>query len=423
MRIAVFTDAYWPRVNGVTVSVYLYSHTLARIGHDVAVFCPHYPKSDMFKAEPEESGARAPQIIKVPSMYLIISKEDRLAKFTRIRWVIDQLDKFAPDILHINTEFTMAEFAFHYSRLRKLPVVYTFHTLWEEYITNYVPNFPPLFLRFVVRTVFRSFLKRVDMIIAPTKDAELTIKRYKVNKEIKLLPTGIDPELFKRQQSEIEQFRAGMEARYPALSGKRILLYAGRIAKEKNIGFLMEVFPAIALKHPETVLLLVGNGPELDALKRESKRRDIGERCVFTGYMERGELALAYAMSDVFLFPSLTETQGLVTIEAMMSGLPVVAIGSNGTKMVMNGDNGGFMVRDDPAQFSEKVLLLLEDAALYREKAEEAKRHAEHWSIDSMAGSLVEIYEQTRAHFAASPSRQKGKSRPTHLPFPDRSEG
>ena len=175
MRIAVFTDAYWPRVNGVTVSVYLYSHTLARIGHDVAVFCPHYPKSDMFKAEPEESGARAPQIIKVPSMYLIISKEDRLAKFTRIRWVIDQLDKFAPDILHINTEFTMAEFAFHYSRLRKLPVVYTFHTLWEEYITNYVPNFPPLFLRFVVRTVFRSFLKRVDMIIAPTKDAELKL--------------------------------------------------------------------------------------------------------------------------------------------------------------------------------------------------------------------------------------------------------
>jgi glycosyltransferase involved in cell wall biosynthesis len=417
MRIAFFTDAYWPRVNGVTVSVYLYSHTLARLGHKVAIFCPHYPKSDVFKPEPEESGEGYPQIIKVPSMISILSKEDRLAKFTRVRWVSDKLDNFAPDILHINSEFTMAEFAFHYARLRKLPVVYTFHTLWEEYISNYIPNFSPFLLRFVVRTIFRSFLKRVDMIIAPTKDAEQTIKRYKVNKEIKLLPTGIDSELFKRQPDEAARFRAGLEARYPALRGKRILLYAGRIAKEKNLSFLLEIFSEIALKHPETALLLVGNGPELDALKKESRRHKIEDRCVFTGYMERGDLALAYAMSAIFLFPSLTETQGLVTIEAMMSGLPVIAIGSNGTKMVMNGDNGGFMVRDDPVEFSEKILLLLEDAALYREKAEEAKRHAEHWSIDRMAETLIEIYEQTRARFAAPLSRQKGKASPSHFPM------
>jgi glycosyltransferase involved in cell wall biosynthesis len=249
-------------------------------------------------------------------------------------------------------------------------------------------------VRFVIRGVLKNILRRSYRVLVPSPQIEAVVKKYKFKRETFLLPTGIDSRLFAHDSGEVKLFREKMEIQYPALKGKRILLFAGRVAKEKNLGFLLGILPGILARHPDTVLLVIGSGPDLDYFKEEADGRGVADHCVFTGYMERKDLALAYGISEIFVFPSLTETQGLVTLEAMFSGVPVVAIGEMGTIMVMGGDNGGFMVKNDPREFTRRVLELMEDRELYDRKVLEAKEHARFWSIDVITQRLEGIYEK-----------------------------
>jgi glycosyltransferase involved in cell wall biosynthesis len=400
MKIVMFSDAYWPRVNGVTVSVDTFSRSLIKAGHQVMIVCVSYP--DLETGPAPDGGEKTPdalKIVRVASLPAIVSKEDRLAIFSKWFWVAKQVEVFRPDIIHVNTEFIIAEFGFLYGRIYNLPVVYTFHTLWEDYAANYLTMFPVFICRFIARNIVKNMLRRAYKTIVPTLQIKAVVKKYNAKKETFLLPTGVDPGIFEHNSAETARFREEFEARYPALRGRRILLYAGRVAWEKNLEFLLDILPDIRSRCPEALLLFVGNGPDLEYFQREAEERGIGEHCLFTGYMERAELALVYAMSDVFVFPSLTETQGLVTLEAMFSGTPVVAIGEMGTVMVMGGDNGGFMVKNNAAEFSARVLDLLEDDELYRRKAQEARNHASAWSIDSLTRKLEAFYQETKRAF------------------------
>jgi glycosyltransferase involved in cell wall biosynthesis len=403
MKIVVFTDSYWPRVNGVTVSVDSFAQALVRRGNEVMIVCPFYPDSSIVErisesVEKIEKNEHQPEpiIIRVPSTSAILfSREDRIAKFDKLFWVSRQIDAFCPDIAHVNTEFMLAEFGFFYSRLRGIPVIYTFHTLWEDYITNYLPMLPPLLLKTFAKDTIKNLLRRADRIIVPTAQIHEVVRHYKIKKRPYLLPTGIDPVLFQHTTEEIAEYRSLLERKYPALKNKRVLLFAGRIAREKHIDFLLSIAPLVIERHPEVVFLFVGNGPDLYDFEERCQRLDMADYCIFTGYLNRADLALTYGMSTLFVFPSLTETQGLVTIEAMLSGIPVVAIGAMGTLMVMGGDNGGFMVKNDKNEFMERVFDLLEDAELYARKVAEAKIHAQEWTIDTITVKLEKIYRGT----------------------------
>lgn len=400
MKIVMFTDAYWPRVNGVTVSVESFSRALIKAGHEVVIICSFYPESQavdrmsnpvMDKRESSDD----PVVIRVPSYPLPISREDRLAKFHKWFWVSKQLNVFEPDVVHVHTEFIIGEFGFYYAKLHNLPVVYTFHTLWEDYAANYIPFAPEFLLRFIARRIVKHMAKRADCIIAPSEQIQEVLSRYNVKKRVHLLPTGIDPVLFRHTPDEVAEFRASFEARYPVLAGKRILLFAGRVGKEKNISFLLSCMPDIFERHEDTALVVAGNGPDLHLFMEEAESLGISGRCVFTGYLDRSDLALLYAASNIFVFPSVTETQGLVTIESMLSGTPVVAIGMMGTITVMGGDNGGFMVANNRGAFTSRVLDLLEDRSLWERKSADARTHALNWTIDTMTCRLEGIYRET----------------------------
>jgi glycosyltransferase involved in cell wall biosynthesis len=401
----MFTDAYWPRVNGVTVSVDSFSHALIRAGHEVMIICSFYPeeggKRKLHKGEVEKAGDMEPYILRVSSMPLPlpVSKEDRLAKFTQWFRVAKRIEHFNPDILHIHSEFVMAEFGYFYARLHNLPVVYTLHTNWEDYGPAYFPMAPRFLVRFLVHSIHKPVMRRADVIIVPTVRMRELLKQYKIKKPSPQLYTGVDPALFNYDRDVAVKFRADMEEEFPLLEGKRVLLFAGRVAAEKNVGFLIRILPGIVKRHPETALLVVGNGPDLYEFQEECERLGLSDHCVFTGYLDRKVLALTYGFSDIFVFPSLTETQGLVTIEAMLSGVPVVAIGAMGTAEVMNGDNGGFMVKNDPEEFTRRVFELLEDDELYRRKSVEAKEYAKAWTIDAMTVKLEDIYRETMAFY------------------------
>jgi len=397
MNIVMFTDAYWPRVNGVTVSVDSFSNALVNEGHDVLIVCSSYPEDAnipiIFKKEHET--AKKPRIVKIPSLPVFVSKEDRIAKFNKWNWVFKQVDLFNPDVIHVNTEMMIAEFGFWYARTHNLPAIYTFHTMWEDYAPNYFHMFPVFLVKFVIRGILKNVLRRTYRVIVPTSHIEEIVRKYKHDAITYILPTGIELNIFENDESAIEEFRVKFEELFPQIKNKRILLFAGRIGKEKNIGFLLSILPCIIDKHPDVILLIAGDGPDLEYYREEAKRLELEKYCVFTGYFDRKDLALVYAISDVFVFPSLTDTQGLVTLEAMISGTPVVGIGVLGTLAVMGGDNGGFMVKNDIAEFTGRVLELLGDPELYQQKSLEAKKHARLWSIEELTKKLIIFYEMT----------------------------
>jgi glycosyltransferase involved in cell wall biosynthesis len=398
MKIAMFSDAYWPRVNGVTVSVDTFSLALVKAGHEVMIVCSQYAEAGEAATEcPEgkkQAGRERIKLLRVPSYRVFFSKEDRAAKLSKRGWVEKQVDEFSPDLIHVNTEFLIGNFGFHYGKKRRLPVVYTFHTVWEDYAINYLPYVPEGILRFLVRKGQKYLVKRSTLVIVPTPQIEDMIRGYRVETKIHRLPTGVDPGLFYHEQTELAAFRARFEAKYPVLRGKRILLFAGRVTKEKNISFIIQLFPQLLKKYADLALLIAGNGPYFEYYMDEADQCGIGDLCVFTGYVDREELSLIYGISHIFLQPSLTETQGLVTIEAMLSGVPVVGIGALGTVQVMGGDNGGFMVRNDSEEFRDRVLDLLGDEELYRKKVLEARRHSQAGTIDELTQKLCGIYRE-----------------------------
>jgi len=396
MNIAMFTDAYWPRINGVTVSVDSFSRALINQGHNVLIVCSAYPDTNVpISFQTDSLETNDPKIVRVPSLPAFVTKEDRIAKLDKWNWVFKQVDAFDPDIIHINTEAMIAELGFWYARTHNLPVIYTFHTMWEDYGPNYFPFLPVFLVKYLIRRLLKNVLRRSYRVIVPTVQIEATVKNLRLNIQTSLLPTGIDKNLFNHDENESLTFRKRFEDHFPKLKNKRILLFAGRIGKEKNIGFLFKILPSIIEKHPDVILLIVGDGPDLEYYKEEARLAGIDGNCVFSGYLDRKDLALAYTISEIFLFPSMTDTQGLVTLEAMFSGTPVVAIGALGTLTVMGGDNGGFMVKNDTAEFTARVLELLDDPELRRNKAIEARVHSSPWSIEEVTKKLAALYQST----------------------------
>jgi len=390
----MFTDTYWPRVNGVTVSVDSFSHALINAGHDVLIVCSSYPHdaNNPVSLQKEIKEEKKPKIVKVSSMPAFISGEDRISHFYKWHWVFKQVDNFKPDIIHVNTEVILGEFGFWYARIHNLPTVYTFHTMWEEYAPGYFDFLPVSIVKYFVRRILTSVLNRSYRVIVPTQQIEDTVRRYKNDLITFHLPTGIDIKLFAHNEEEIVIFRRQFEEIFPQLKNKRILLFAGRVGKEKNIGFLLDILPKILEKHPDVILLIAGSGPDLDYYMEEARKKGIESYCMFPGYFSRSDLAFIYSIAEVFVFPSLTDTQGLVTLEAMLSGTPVVAIGVLGTLAVMGGDNGGFMVKNNAYEFTSRVLELLENDELRGIKSLEAKKHASAWSIEELTKKLIFLY-------------------------------
>lgn len=397
MKIAMFTDAYFPRINGVAVSVNSYANELVRLGYEVCVVCLEYSeeqqKSAFFneKASDESSPFK---IIRIPSSGLIWSKEDRVARLDKWHFIKKEMDEFKPDTIHINSEWMVGYFGALYARHRCIPYVYTFHTMWEDYIANYVSFLPEFSTRKIGKEVVKFYLKRAAVIIAPTSRIASVVQRYGIDRKVEILPTGIPESRSKFKLKRSLQISTRLYLKFPAIRGKKILLYVGRIVKEKNLEFLYDVLANVQKKNPHTALLMVGGGPTVEELKNSAVQRGLGGSVFFTGYIPSNDLVYFYRLAQVFVFPSKTETQGLVTVEAMMTGLPVVAIGEMGTLDVMQGDNGGFMVKDDPQEFAQRVDDLLCNQQLRKMKSQEAKLWGAKWSISELTPRLIECYEK-----------------------------
>ena len=387
MKIIYSTDNYWPRISGMAVSIDALKDGLANLGHEVYVFAPDYPNASEFDKKVGNAS-----IFRFPSIKLFFLEEDRLVSPLQKRAVFAAMRSIKPDIIHVHTEFSMGIYSSQYAKKHNIPLIYTAHTYWEEY-ADYISFLPDFIIKRAGANMRNLPFKYNSLITVPSSAMKTVLLSYGKEKPITIIPTGIVKDEFsgvtKKNKSEMGKI-ANINIDF---RNKIILLFVGRIGIEKNIDFLIDVVAKIIQIIPNVVLLIVGDGPYKENLQKRIKQKKVDHCIFFTGYIQREKLKYMYTYADVFIFASKTEAQGLVIIESMQCGTPVVAIGEMGIRDIMGNSLGGFMVEDNLDEFCQKTLLLLRDKDIYQQKSREALQYAGEWNNETSALKMQALYQ------------------------------
>jgi glycosyltransferase involved in cell wall biosynthesis len=296
------------------------------------------------------------------------------------------------DVIHIQTPFVAHYAGVALSARLGLPRVETYHTLFEEYLYHYVPFVPKVWMRALARRFSRNQCNNLDALVVPSGAVRQVLRAYGVTVPIEIIPTGI--ELDKLAGGDGAAFRA----RNGIAPGRPTLVHVGRVAFEKNIDFLLQVLVRVRQRIPDVLLVISGEGPAVRHLRKLTSRLGLGGHVLFVGYQERTQALLdCYRAGDVFVFASRTETQGLVLLEAMALGVPVVAAAILGTKDILDSGKGALVAELREDDFAAKIVTLLEDKALRERLSREAQDYAREWAARRMAERMAEFYGQVRA--------------------------
>jgi 1,2-diacylglycerol 3-alpha-glucosyltransferase len=378
MRILMISDVYFPRINGVSTSIQTFRRGLHATGHETVLIAPEYPG-----AAPDQETA----ILRVPSRGVPRDPEDRAMKLGALRALRAEIERLEPDLVHIQTPFIAHYQGTALARALRVPVVETYHTYFEEYLHHYVPLMPRAVMRFVARRFTVSQCNVLDALVVPSRAMEQALLDYGVRCPMHIIPTGMEMERFAGGNGQRFREQLGIAP------GQPVLVHVGRIAHEKNIEFLFRMFARVVRSKPGAVFIVAGEGPALASCKAYVRSLGIAQHVRFVGYLSRErELLDCYRAGDLFVFSSRTETQGLVLLEAMALGVPVVSTAHMGTADIMNPQRGGRVAPDDEAEFANIVLQLLEDAPRRAAMSAEARAHAATWSAIAMADRLAGLY-------------------------------
>jgi 1,2-diacylglycerol 3-alpha-glucosyltransferase len=376
LRILMLTDVYFPRINGVSTSIETFRTDLAAEGVSVRLVAPAYP-------QPHDDVDTS----RVPARRLPFDPEDRLMHWRRLRRTTEAIVAEGIDLIHIHTPFAAHYAGIGLARRHRIPVVATYHTHFEEYIQHYLPVLPRSLLKAMARRLACHQCDTLDAVIVPSVAMQATLTEYGVAAPMHVLPTGIP----------IRHFAAGdgqrFRATYAIEAERPMALYVGRVAHEKNIGFLLEAMTYALWRLPELLLVIAGEGPALASLQRTVADLGLGEHVRFVGYLDRRhELPDCYAAADVFTFASRTETQGLVLLEAMAAGLPVYALAHLGTRSIVEPGQGAVAAPGNPEAFGRDLAELVNDRPRLARMAREGRRFAQEWSAPERARQLAALY-------------------------------
>ena len=315
--------------------------------------------------------------------------EDRLVRWGKMHDAVEASVEQGADLIHVQTPF-VAHYAGRYAARRYgVPLIATYHTLFEEYLKHYAPLVPASLLRGLARRFSRQQCNSLDAVIVPSQAIYKRLLSYGVTTPIFVLPTGIS------LQTSPDGSRQAFRARFGIDEQRPIALFVGRVAHEKNIDFLLDVVALARESVPDILLLIAGEGPALSFLRQTVVDRGLQGCVQFIGYLDRRtELPACYAAADVFAFASRTETQGLVLLEAMATGLPVVALAEMGTVDILGAHRGALVPDDNPADFSLLLTRVLRDAGLRHRLSIESRAYAAEWSDEALAGEMAQLYRQ-----------------------------
>ncbi|MFI5386630.1 MAG: glycosyltransferase [Fimbriimonadales bacterium] len=384
LRVAIFSDSVLPVLNGVSVSVNALVSELRNQGHSVHVFAPRYPRHR--ESDPNTYRFRAletPWTTGFPIAYPPFLR--MLRKFRRHEF----------DVIHTHTIGILGFLGLRWAESHEIPIVSTYHTLYDRY-AHYVPFLPRRYARFKIAKHTSFYYNSVDHVITPSEASLRWLRRHAVRKPVTVIPTGAYPRVH-LDRSEVRQ-ALGIPPE------QRVMLWVGRLAIEKNMETLFEM-AAVAFSHDSQLrLLVVGDGPYRAECQALARRHQIGDRVRFVGFVPHEEVARYYTAADLFVFSSMTETQGLVVQEAMTYGLPAICVGGGGASASIEDGVNGFIVKNEAHGFAATVLEVLHDDGLYASLSDHAMKSVRLNGPQEMCDKVVAVYRQvieTRSEIGA----------------------
>ena len=381
MRIGLFTDTYPPFINGVSTSVLMLKQGLEKLGHEVYVVTVN-DESFSYK---EEDG-----VLKIPSfpIGLMNFRQSGIYPLKALKII----KKWKLDIIHSHTEFSIGTFARLISKQLNIPLVHTYHTMYEEYIYYITKGYFDSASKKLVEylTLFLCD-KTIDELIVPTEKAkELFKDKYKVKRDVYVIPSGIDTTRFYKEnidKNEIINLKKDLGLKKTDF----IVLYVGRIAKEKSIDFLINNFNSVLKQIPKAKMIIVGDGPDIKDLIDLAKKEGLENKIIFAGKAPWTDVPKYYSLCDVFVTASKTETQGLTVMEAMGASKPVVAIRDESFELMITDKKDGLFF-DDEKSYVDMIYEVYKNKKLRDEISFNARLTADKYSPYNYAKNVLKVY-------------------------------
>lgn len=370
MRIAIFSDTYAPEINGVARTLKRYTDYLEKQGIEYRLFVP----------ESSTTVPSVPQVQRFTSVPFLLYSECRLALPNPMQIKLT-LDEFKPTLIHIATPFNLGLFGVHYGKRNGIPMVASYHTNFDDYLEYYHLTFLEKWIWKYMNWFHRPF----DKVYVPSQSTKDKLRDHNIHDDIELWGRGINHELYSPAKRSNTVFKENFN-----IHERNILLYVGRIAPEKDIHIVLETFYSLP-EHvkKETHLVIVGDGPLFKVLSEQHQTN-----ITWTGFIEGESLAQVYASSDIFIFPSPTETFGNVVLEALSSGLPVIGANAGGVKhLINNGINGFLCEPKNIEEFVSRTSLLLETPSLRVSFSKEAEQFAKTLSWNEIFERLIDSFK------------------------------
>ncbi len=378
LRVAMFSNNYLPFIGGVPVSIERLRRGLEALGNAVLLVVPGY------REQPREEAC----VLRVPSLLALGERREfRLANIFLGR-IGQAVRAFRPDLIHLHHPFWLGSLGLLLAHRLRVPAVFTYHTRLEHY-AHFVPLPGMLFRNLISHALIKRFANKCDAVIVPTYSAEEYLRMIGVKQPIFVQPTGIDFQRFQAvTTAQVEQLRRAL-----GIGEEQVLLSVSRLSNEKNIDFMIDALASLREQTTRPwVLLMIGDGSQRERLQARIDALHLGRHVRLLGAVAPEQMALYYRLGELFIFASKSETQGMVILEAMAAGLPVVAVRSSGIDDVIRQGYNGFKTAEKLAPWCARVIQLLDDERLRGEMSEHALQVAAEHSIDKFAEGVKGVY-------------------------------
>jgi len=381
MNIGIFSDTYFPQLNGVATSIQTLAAALEQRGHQVYIFTPSDPRC--------YEGYDTLNVQRLPSIPVRFVRDYR-AGYVFSPFLAKKIIDLDLDIIHTQTEFCLGALGRFISTTQGIPLVHTYHTMYEDYV-HYIGG-GRIISKEMARDFSSIYCNTATAVIAPTRKTEQLLKSYGVTKPISIIPTGIDTSHFHKNRfrsEEILELRnsLGLEADTP------VIISIGRIAKEKSIDVVIGALPRLIEKLPDLKMVIVGEGNEIENLGKFAESIGVGDHVMFTGGKPREEIGKYYQLGNVFCSASVSETQGLTFAEAMAAGIPVVAKKDECIENIIEDTVTGLLFESNE-DLPDLLYQVLTDKTLSARLSKASVEAMEALSVDTFADSVENLYLQ-----------------------------
>lgn len=382
MRIGLFTDTYPPYINGVSTSVLMLKQGLEKLGHEVYVVTVN---SENFHYKKEDN------VLMIPGIPIGIY-DFRMTSLYPLR-ALKIIKSWNLDVIHTHTEFAVGTFARLIAKQYNIPLVHTYHTMYEEYIYYITKGyFDGASKKLVEYLTLFLCDKTVEELIVPTKKTyDLFKEKYKVKRDVHIIPSGIDVTRFYKENVDLLSIKS-LKKELNIKKDDFVILFVGRIAKEKSIDFLIKNLKAILKKVPKARMIIVGDGPDMNELALLVRENKLDKHVTFTGKVPWSEIPKYYQLANVFVTASKTETQGLTVIEAMAAEKPVVAIKDESFELVMKDKQDGLFF-ETKEEYQRLIIDLYNNPSYAKMIAKQARITANAYNPEVYAKRVLEVYE------------------------------